>query len=203
MRPWWAKPYRPGAYVTAFYGDGKRSEWRFRKTPEELRAIEAREAPRLARARAEREARRAAQQAEREQQEWEAGLYQLAGELELQKQKEQRHVDRHKRCGGKTRKDGTPCQSVAIRPNGRCKWHGALSTGPKTEEGKQRCREATKRYLEAWRAAGSPVRHHKKTPEGKANIAAAARRRGLRQRYERLAEQIRLLERFESNQDPA
>jgi hypothetical protein len=37
-------------------------------------------------------------------------------------------------CGAKTRK-GTPCKVLAL-PNGRCKFHGGLSTGPKTPEGK-------------------------------------------------------------------
>ena len=40
--------------------------------------------------------------------------------------------------------DGKPCMSpVAIKPNGRrakrCRWHGGLSTGPRTREGKARC----------------------------------------------------------------
>ena len=53
------------------------------------------------------------------------------------------------RCGAKTRK-GTPCQAPVVwdkprdRPrNGRCKLHGGLSTGPKTEEGRRRIAEAT------------------------------------------------------------
>lgn len=33
------------------------------------------------------------------------------------------------RCGAKTRK-GTPCQAQALA-NGRCKYHGGLSTGPR------------------------------------------------------------------------
>lgn len=41
-------------------------------------------------------------------------------------------------CGGKGRRKGTPCQSREIYANGRCKWHGGLSTGPKTTEGKIR-----------------------------------------------------------------
>lgn len=41
------------------------------------------------------------------------------------------------RCGAKTRA-GTPCKQKAIYINGRCKWHGGLSTGAKTEEGKKR-----------------------------------------------------------------
>ena len=60
------------------------------------------------------------------------------------------------RCGAKTRL-GSPCQARAVwnkvndRPvNGRCKLHGGLSTGPKTDEGKRRsaqaARDGLKRY---------------------------------------------------------
>ena len=38
------------------------------------------------------------------------------------------------RCGAKTRR-GTPCRCKAL-PSGRCKFHGGLSTGPKTAAGK-------------------------------------------------------------------
>jgi hypothetical protein len=41
------------------------------------------------------------------------------------------------RCGAKTRA-GTGCKQKAIYINGRCKWHGGCSTGPRTEAGKQR-----------------------------------------------------------------
>ena len=44
------------------------------------------------------------------------------------------------RCGAKARA-GTPCQCPAM-PNGRCRLHGGLSTGPKTAEGRERCRLA-------------------------------------------------------------
>ena len=39
------------------------------------------------------------------------------------------------RCGARTRR-GTPCQCKAMR-NGRCKFHGGLSTGPKSQAGKE------------------------------------------------------------------
>jgi len=38
-------------------------------------------------------------------------------------------------CGAKTRA-GTPCKRTDIYNNGRCKFHGGLSTGPTTPEGK-------------------------------------------------------------------
>ena len=39
-------------------------------------------------------------------------------------------------CGAKTRA-GTPCRRRDIYGNGRCKFHGGLSTGPKTKQGKK------------------------------------------------------------------
>jgi hypothetical protein len=41
------------------------------------------------------------------------------------------------RCGAKTRSNAA-CMSPAMK-NGRCRLHGGLSTGPKTEEGRARC----------------------------------------------------------------
>ena len=38
------------------------------------------------------------------------------------------------RCGARTRR-GTPCQSPAYKHNHRCRLHGGLATGPRTEEG--------------------------------------------------------------------
>lgn len=43
---------------------------------------------------------------------------------------------RGEKCEAKTRK-GTPCQCKALA-NGRCKYHGGKSTGPRTEEGTKR-----------------------------------------------------------------
>lgn len=42
-------------------------------------------------------------------------------------------------CGAKTRK-GTPCRMtlLLLYPNGRCKFHGGASTGPRTKRGKAR-----------------------------------------------------------------
>ena len=42
-------------------------------------------------------------------------------------------------CEAKTRA-GTPCKLKVIYANGRCKFHGGLSTGPKTEVGKEQAR---------------------------------------------------------------
>ncbi|MBK5966173.1 hypothetical protein CCR95_19325 [Thiocystis minor] len=42
-------------------------------------------------------------------------------------------------CGAQTRK-GTSCKQTAIYSNGRCKYHGGLSTGPVTPEGREQSR---------------------------------------------------------------
>lgn len=39
-------------------------------------------------------------------------------------------------CGAKSKSTGKPCRSTQIFRNGRCKFHGGRSTGPKTDEGK-------------------------------------------------------------------
>tara|TARA_R110000868_G_scaffold380784_4_gene647026 strand:+ start:20544 stop:20810 length:267 start_codon:yes stop_codon:yes gene_type:complete len=48
--------------------------------------------------------------------------------------------ERVKACGAKAR-SGHPCKGFAMK-NGRCKFHGGMSTGPKTDEGKQRISDA-------------------------------------------------------------
>jgi hypothetical protein len=48
------------------------------------------------------------------------------------------------RCGAKNRR-GTLCQCPAM-PNGRCRLHGGLSTGPKTPEGIERIRRAVTKH---------------------------------------------------------
>ena len=39
-------------------------------------------------------------------------------------------------CGAKAKSTGEPCKSTQIHKNGRCKFHGGLSTGPKSAEEK-------------------------------------------------------------------
>lgn len=43
-------------------------------------------------------------------------------------------------CGAKNRK-GQPCKRIDLWENGRCKFHGGMSTGAKTPEGKKRSAE--------------------------------------------------------------
>jgi hypothetical protein len=54
-------------------------------------------------------------------------------------------------CGAKTRR-GTPCQCKKLYRGSRCRFHGGLSTGPKTAEGKSRALEALLAGNRAWRA---------------------------------------------------
>ena len=61
------------------------------------------------------------------------------------------------RCGAKTRR-GTPCQCPAM-PNGRCRLHGGLSTGPKTPEGIERIRRAVTKHGRYSRAAKTERRY--------------------------------------------
>jgi hypothetical protein len=61
------------------------------------------------------------------------------------------------RCGAKTR-SGQPCKAPCVwnhetdtPRNGRCKLHGGLSTGPTTDEGRQRSIAALKAGHRRWR----------------------------------------------------
>ena len=52
-------------------------------------------------------------------------------------------------CGVRTR-TGNACRCKALR-NKRCKYHGGLSTGPKTKEGKQRVSMNLKKWRESFK----------------------------------------------------
>jgi len=62
---------------------------------------------------------------------------------------------RKKECGARTRK-GTACRAKALA-NGRCKFHGGLSTGPRTAEGRARIRQAQLQRWARWRVARNKV----------------------------------------------
>jgi len=49
------------------------------------------------------------------------------------------------RCGAKAKSTGKPCRARALK-NGRCKYHGGLSTGPKTLAGKIKALMNLKQY---------------------------------------------------------
>lgn len=50
-----------------------------------------------------------------------------------------------RRCGAHCKSTGMPCQAKAM-VNGRCRYHGGLSTGPKTEEGRRRALANLRQY---------------------------------------------------------
>jgi len=70
-------------------------------------------------------------------------------------------------CGAKNRR-GLPCQCKELYENGRCKFHGGLSTGPKTPEGKARSLAAMRAGHAAWAA-------RRRAASGKPPRSAAAR----------------------------
>lgn len=59
-------------------------------------------------------------------------------------------------CGAKAKSSGAPCKSTQIFRNGRCKFHGGPSTGPKSDEGKLSALGNLKQFTE-------PHRMHEKT----------------------------------------
>lgn len=87
------------------------------------------------------------------------------------------------RCGARCR-DGHSCQAPAVWDrergeirNGRCRMHGGLSTGPRTEEGRRRSREGARK--------GGRVSAERRRGEGEAPLTEGlsfargfARRRG-------------------------
>ena len=64
------------------------------------------------------------------------------------------------RCGAKNRR-GTPCQCPAM-PNGRCRLHGGLSTGPKTLAGIERIRRAVTKHGRYSKQARFEREHYRK-----------------------------------------
>jgi hypothetical protein len=57
-------------------------------------------------------------------------------------------------CGARTRR-GTACRCRGVGRGGRCKFHGGLSTGPRTAAGKARIAAAQRARWEHWRATKS------------------------------------------------
>ncbi|MDF1718659.1 MAG: HGGxSTG domain-containing protein [Antarcticimicrobium sp.] len=59
------------------------------------------------------------------------------------------------RCGARTRK-GTPCRARAMPGKTRCRFHGGLSTGPKTREGREPIAKAQRRRWARRRSLAGP-----------------------------------------------
>jgi hypothetical protein len=53
-----------------------------------------------------------------------------------------------RRCGARTKSAGLPCRGMAIRGKTRCRLHGGLSTGAKTQEGKARSQKGNWKHGE-------------------------------------------------------
>ena len=61
-----------------------------------------------------------------------------------------RAFKRRFRCGARCVSTQEPCRARALE-SGRCKWHGGMSTGPKTAAGKACIAEAQRRRWSAYR----------------------------------------------------
>lgn len=45
-------------------------------------------------------------------------------------------------CSAKSKRTGIQCRAPASKGKTKCRFHGGASTGPKTEQGRQRCADA-------------------------------------------------------------
>ena len=89
-------------------------------------------------------------------------------------------------CGAYARSTGNPCRAKAL-PNGRCKNHGGLSTGPKTTEGRQAISKATRHRM----ASGQQKRalegfYRWLEGGGREMLSRLAKNREKRKRWEKL-----------------
>jgi len=89
-------------------------------------------------------------------------------------------------CGAYARSTGYPCQAKAM-PNGRCKNHGGMSTGPKTLKGRQTIAQATRQRM----ASGGGIQalegfYRWLEGEGREKLSKLAKDREQRKRWERL-----------------
>jgi hypothetical protein len=64
------------------------------------------------------------------------------------------------RCGARTKGTGAPCKLTTIEAGGRCKFHGGLSTGPKTPEGRARAAQNGRRTPALQGFAGTCIGGH-------------------------------------------
>lgn len=62
------------------------------------------------------------------------------------------------------RRDGHKCKARVVPGRTRCRMHGGLSTGPKTEEGRERIRESNRRRAAEFRT-GEPRRPCVRSPK--------------------------------------
>lgn len=55
-------------------------------------------------------------------------------------------------CGARRKRDEQPCLMEPVPGKRRCKFHGGMSTGARTAEGRERRRQAAVRRWARWRA---------------------------------------------------
>lgn len=99
-------------------------------------------------------------------------------------------IRQKQRCGAHARSTGQPCKAKALR-NGRCRNHGGLSTGPKTEAGRKAIALATRHRM----ASGQRERalagfHAWLEGGGRKTLSEAAKAREQRNRWLRLTEHV-------------
>ena len=91
-----------------------------------------------------------------------------------------------KKCGAHARTTGAPCKAKAL-PNGRCKLHGGLSTGPRSAEGKQAIGAATKARMAAGQLQKAiEGRRRWLDAGGREHLSRLAKKRAARLRWKRL-----------------
>lgn len=91
-----------------------------------------------------------------------------------------------KQCGAHARSTALPCKAKAL-PNGRCKLHGGMSTGPKTREGKQAIGTATKARMAAGQLAKAQEgRRRWLAAGGREYLSRLAKRRAARLKWKKL-----------------
>jgi hypothetical protein len=94
------------------------------------------------------------------------------------------------KCEAYARTTGNPCQAKALT-NGRCKNHGGMSTGPKTQEGRQAIAQATRQRM----AAGQRIRvlegfYHWIEGGGALILSRLAKAREFKKRLKRLQDHL-------------
>lgn len=94
------------------------------------------------------------------------------------------------KCEAHARTTGNPCQAKAMT-NGRCKNHGGMSTGPKTQEGRHAIAQATRERM----ASGARIRvlegfYHWIDNGGAIALSRLAKAREFKKRLQRLQNQL-------------
>ena len=93
------------------------------------------------------------------------------------------------KCGAHARSTGHPCRAKAL-PNGRCRNHGGLSTGPKTDIGRRAIGEATRaRMASGQRKKALEGFYRWLEGGGREFLSKLAKNRFKRMRWQRMVQQ--------------